>query len=273
MKKFLLLLLSSAAVAAVSADEFADYFEVRNRMANFVLAAPSPGEEGALDLRLPDATAHMRCPFCEGRRECVLEEPNYGQLDGRIGGAKKKKLRCPLCKGAGGWKAFEDPARRSADIARGLAEFSASHQSKGDLAEGGAFIPRDFADADRKTLRRVQEAFGKPCSQCKWSGIVQCRKCGGKGVVRCGAKDCKGGWLVTKTTTTQSHSGGGIRGGNSSFHSVGSRSHRTTKRETVTVVLCPDCGGAALRRCEECDGERAKICPRCSGTGVKQKQN
>ena len=267
-------LIAVTALAVGPADSFVEYFESRNRMANYVLAPPPPDPNPSshaphFSIRLPDPSGYVRCQFCEGRKEVVLEEPNYGQLDGRIGGAKKKKLRCPLCNGAGGWKAFSDPIWRANEITRAFAEYCARHQSRGELMEGNAFVPRELSlTADKKSLKRVAQAFGKPCKKCNWSGILPCKKCNGHAVVKCTSKDCKNGWVVTKTTITNSHSGGGIRGGHGAFHSVGSHSRRTTKRETVTVTTCPECGGAALLRCPECGGERATICNKCSGLGT-----
>ena len=92
----------SIAIVAVS---FLPFFEARNQIANFVFDPPPEGK--TVKPVLPNLTVTETCPGCDGKRELVLEEPDYGQFKGRIGKAKKiHKQQCQLCGGKGKLKAF-----------------------------------------------------------------------------------------------------------------------------------------------------------------------
>ena len=257
----------------VLALSFLPYFEARNRAANLVLAPPAENAETVSTVR-PDLIVREPCPACDGRGELILQEPNFGQADGRLGKAKREKRKCPVCDGRGRTESFANPADLALRVAADHEKFVSDHQGRGEIAVGGAFVPAKLYDgADRRRLKLVEDAFGKPCSKCRWTGIEACRKCGGSGTVKCSEDDCKGGFLVTEKTTekTYTKSGGGFGNSrNGGFRNSGTR--RTTRKETkVNVQVCPTCGGARMTVCPECGGRRAKPCRSCSGIGLKQK--
>lgn len=266
------------ALPLILALSFLPYFEGRNQVANFVLNPPPEGAEPVKSDK-PDLITVSQCPACEGKGEIVLEEPNYGQADGRLGKAKKTKKKCPVCKGVGKTEAYVDPADLTVQVARDREKFASDHQGRGEIAVGQAFVPNaayDEANSDKdkkKKLKLVEEAYGKPCTKCHWTGVEACKKCDGRGLIECPEDDCKGGFLVSKITTEKSysHSGGGTGyGGRGGFRSGGSR--RTTKKETkVNVQICPTCGGAKMTVCPECGGRKARPCKSCNGLGIKQK--
>lgn len=258
---------------ALLALSFLPYFEARNQIANFIVNPPPAGQEVRSDK--PDLVVRAKCPGCEGKGELVLVEPDFGQAKGRLGGGKKTKKKCPVCRGNGKTEAFMTPSELTVQVARDREEFRSNHQGKGDIAVGEAFVPNaDYEGLDKKKLKLVEDAYGKPCTKCNWTGIEACKKCSGQGLVPCTESDCKGGFLVSKTTTerTRTSSGGGSFGGsrNSGIRSSGSR--RSSFKETkVTVQECPTCGGAKYLVCPECGGRKAHPCKKCNGLGTKQK--
>ena len=258
----------------VLALSFLPYFEARNQIANLVITPPA---EGASPVRSekPDLVVRSACPGCGGKGELVLEEPNFGQANGRLGKAKTIRRKCPLCNGRGGLESFMNPSELAVQVARDREKFASDHQGRGEIAVGQAFIPNAAYDrTDRKKLKLVEEAFGKPCSKCHWTGLEACRKCSGNGVAKCPEADCKGGVLVTQTTTEKTYTKSGGSGfGNGSRGGIrGSGTRRSTRKETnVNVQVCPTCGGARAVLCPECGGRRAKPCKSCNGLGIKQK--
>lgn len=260
---------------AMLAVSFLPFFEARNQVANFVIEPPPEGT--SVKPVLPNLTVTETCPGCDGDGELVLEEPDYGQSKGRLGPAKKARLKCQLCKGRGKLRAFMKPSALAMQVAADRAAFAAEHQGRGEIAVGEAFVPNGKYDSIGKERRRlVEEAFGHPCRKCAWTGIEACRKCSGNGIVKCSNSDCKGGWAVVKTTTESSvrksgSSSNGIRHNGGGFRSrTGSRS--TVRKETkINVSPCPVCGGAKWTVCPECDGLRAHPCSKCDGLGIKTK--
>lgn len=259
----------------ILAISFLPFFEARNQAANFIIHPP---EEGVtVKPEKPDLTGFTICPACEGKKSLLLEEPDFGQNGGRLGGAKKTKKTCPLCDGQGKFPSFMDPADVTIQIAQDHEKFVAEHRGKGEISVGEAFVPNeDFDNLGKDKKKLVEEAFGKACAKCHWSGIEACKKCSGKGYLPCTEDDCKGGFLVTKTTTEKTRrSSGGMNNNsynrNSGFrNSSGSRS-RTVKETKTTVLLCPTCKGGKFILCPECNGRKAQPCKKCKGLGIKQK--
>ncbi len=256
------------------AVSFLNYFEARNKVANFVIDPPEAGQE--VRPEMPELTVRSKCPACEGEGELRLEEPNYGQANGRLGGAKKIRRKCALCSGRGRFESFMAPADLTVQVARDRAEFASRHQAKGEIPAGEAFVPNEiYKGLDRKQVRLVETAYGKPCTKCTWTGIEACKSCRGNGLVDCSEKDCKAGFLVTKTTIERTRTrsggnsfGGGNRGG---FRNSGGSRRSSYKETKVTVQVCPTCGGAKQVVCPECGGRRAHPCRKCNGLGIKQK--
>lgn len=254
------------------AISFLQFFEDRNTMANFVLVPPLEGEE--VTIVRPDLSVVEKCPACKGAGKLKLEEPNYGQANGRLGSGRRITKECPICKGGGRLDSFLDPATLQTQIAKDREEFASKHQGKGEIAVGEAFVPNEvYREAKRKDLKLVEQAYGAPCKKCMWTGLALCSACKGQGIMPCPSKDCKNGWDVTEKTTsyTRTSSGGGTIGGthNSGFRRSNSR--RTTRKETkITVTLCTICGGAAHVKCPTCGGRRYNVCPTCKGTGLKR---
>ncbi len=258
--------------AAGTVDEWVRYFEARNALANMMLA-PQHAMRGQSVPERPESATRMPCPFCGGKGEVVTQEPDYGQWEGRLNkGGKKTRRSCPLCEGRKGWAAYYSPRELYAVVTQARGIFMATHQARGEIAVGQAFVPRAMHEgAHRKQLKLVEEAYGKSCPKCEWTGIEECKKCKGAGKVKCDGNECKGGWIVTKTVTQQSSSSSPSRSRSccSSRRSSGSR--RTTRRETVTVKECPICQGAGMRICPECGGRCAQPCSKCHGLGIRQK--
>lgn len=258
-------------VSILLAVSFLDFFEARNTAANFVHTPPKNGE--AVEIVRPSCETRAKCPACKGERQLVLEEPNFGQANGRLGGAKKRKSDCPVCGGNGFLKSFVNPAELKLSVAQDRERFAADHLRRGEIAIGEAFVPKDAYDRmSREERKLVEDAFPAPCPKCCWTGLEPCRKCSGNGTLACPEKDCKGGFLVTKTTTERTHTSSG--GGSFGSHrgSIGSRGRRTVHKETkVTVTVCPTCSGANMIRCPDCLGRRAHPCAKCNGTGIKRK--
>lgn len=258
----------------ILALSFLPFFEARNQVANFVYAPPADGT--SVKPERPSLIVRDTCPGCEGEGRLVLVEPNHGQANGRLGGGKKIRKECPLCRGSKKIEAFMNPAELSLQVAKDRVAFAAEHQGKGDIAVGEAFVPNaKYRELDKATLKLVDEAFGDPCRKCNWTGLEACRECHGNGTVKCTNSDCKGGWAVVKTTTekTVTKSGGssgsfGSRGG---FRSSGGSRRTHRKETTVNVSPCPTCGGAKFLPCHECSGRRAHPCKKCNGLGVKVK--
>ena len=166
------------------------------------------------------------------------------------------------------------PADLAVQVARDREQFRANHQGRGDIAVGEAFVPNQaYTALDKKQLKLVEEAYGRPCAKCSWTGLEPCRKCKGQGLVPCTEADCKGGFLVSKTTTERTRTNsGGISSGSCSRGMRSSGSRRSSFKETkVTVLECPTCGGAKMLLCPECGGRRAHPCKGCSGLGTRQK--
>ncbi len=256
----------------VLAVSFLPYFEDRNQVANFVLSPPAAGQE--VRPEKPKLKIDDKSSVCSGTGELSLEEPDYGQLSGRIGGAKKTKKKCPVCSGRGKVESYMAPADLTRKVAEDRSAFEANHQSKGEIPVGQAFVPNaTYKAADKATLKLVDEAYCRPCPKCTWTGIEACSKCHGKGLVACPEKDCKAGFLVTKTTIEKSRtSSGGASGRSFGNNRMRSSSRRTSSRETkVTVQVCPTCGGAKMVACPECGGMKAHPCKKCNGLGTKQK--
>lgn len=258
-------LVAGFAARANLADEWLQFFESRNTTANLLLAPLGTVRPDA-NLERPDAMTRMTCPVCDGKGAVNVQEPDYGQWEGRLNkGGKMERRTCPLCAGKKMWRAYIEPRELYAIIAQARNAFVAAHQAAGEIPAGLAFVTRELHDSvPRKQLKLVDDAYGKPCSRCEWSGIEECKKCKGAGTVKCTGKDCKDGWIVTRTVVETSP-------GRSYGHS---RHHRrsTTRRETVSVSMCPVCQGAYLLVCPECDGRRAAPCSKCHGLGFKQKR-
>lgn len=256
-------------IAILAAVSFLNYFEARNTIANYILESPSAGE-GAVECSRPDMNVVEKCPACAGAGELRLEEPNYGQADGRIGGPKKTKVKCQLCGGKGKRETFVDPSSLALQVVRDREAFALAHQQKGEIPVGLAFVPQDkYSGADKKMLKLVENTYGKAC-KCNWTGLVACRKCGGSGTVKCTNADCKGGWEVETRRETIGGGRSGIRSSGTGMRTVG-RSRNRTRTETKTSVnICPVCGGADMLVCPECAGRKAVVCKGCSGLGYKQ---
>ena len=225
--------------------DYSQYFESLNALALCQLGLPPP----AVSVPAPSREYLRPCPACGGKGELALQEPNFGQRDGRLGKGRIHRRRCPLCDGRRNLRAYLLEATLVKGAADGYAAFSASHLARGDIKTGYAFVPREiFSSASRHDLKRVESAFQKPCPKCKWTGLDWCKHCDGNGFRPCKNKDCRGGWDVER-------------------HKKHSRHGHA--RDIVEVELCDECEGAALRLCSHCDGRGAKPCHHCGGTGVK----
>ena len=228
----------------IIAVSFLPFFEAKNTVANYIIEPPGEGAE-RIDAVKPDLTVTEKCPVCKGA----------------------KKL-----------EAYASPSSLAIDVTRDREKFQSEHLSKGDVPVGEAFIPREKYEElterkDKEKLKLVKETFGQPCRTCNWTGIEPCKKCDGNGFIKCPNDDCKGGWAVTKTTTSYSRtkSGGGLNGGSGNWRSSsGSRSIKR-KEEKVSVNVCPDCGGATTVLCPVCLGRRAAPCRKCNGVGSRKK--
>lgn len=266
---------SSALLLAIS---FLQFFEAKNTVVNYLV---NPAPEGAKPVvsERPSFEVRETCPACEGKGEVMLTEQNFGQANGRLGAAQKKRVKCAVCKGQKKIETFMPPAELTLQIARDREKFVSDHQGRGEVPVGQAFIPQEDYESiksDRRKLKLIEEAYGRPCPACHWTGIEACKKCDGRGVRSCPNGDCKGGWAVVKTTTsfTRSKSGssglstGYSRGG---FSGSGGSRRVSRKEEKINVNVCPECGGAAMIICPECQGRRAKPCRKCNGLGTKQK--
>lgn len=257
---------------ALVALSFLPYFEARNQIANFVVTPPTEG--ATVKSEKPSLWVISQCHVCHGKGELVLVEPDFGQAKGRLGGGKKTRKKCPLCNGIGETGAFMAPSDLTVQVARDREQFRSNHQGKGEIAVGEAFVPNAiYATLDKKTLKLVEEAYGKPCNKCNWTGLEACRKCNGKGFIPCTETGCKGGFLVTKTTTERTRTNGGgntLGGGNNGMRRTSPR-RSSFKETTVAVQVCPTCGGAKSLVCPECGGRKALPCKRCHGLGSKQK--
>lgn len=246
-------------------DMWVRYFEERNALANMMLAPPG-AMRSPIAAERPGTMTRMACPTCGGMGDVIAQEPDYGQWEGRLNKAGKKvRTRCPMCNGRKGWQAYFNPKELYAIVTRARNIFMTAHQTNGDISVGQAFVSRQLHDAShRKQLKLVEETYAKPCSKCEWTGIEECKKCKGAGTVKCPNKDCKSGWIVTKTVTeySPSHSRG-------SYHHHGSR--HSSRRESVAVEQCPVCKAASAVICEDCQGRRAQPCSKCHGLGFKQK--
>jgi len=87
-----------------------------------------------------------------------------------------------------------------------------------------------------------------PCTTCGWTGVERCRKCSGSGLVKCTATNCKGGWIVTKQSTTYSK-------------------HASSSYTKTKVSPCTECKGLGKVVCAECEGLRGTMCRKCNGLG------
>lgn len=265
---------TSALVLAVS---FLPFFEAKNTVANYLVTPPPAGQ--TVTCERPAFQTREICPACEGKGEIMLQEQNYGQANGRLGAAQKKRVKCAVCKGQKRFDTFMAPSELTLQVAQDREKFAAEHQGRGEIPVGQAFIPQAEYEAikkDRQKLKLIEESYGRPCQTCYWTGVEACKKCDGRGVLPCPNDDCKGGWAVVKTTTsfTRTKSGGSnLRGGyNRGGFSGSSGSRRVSrKEEKVNVNICPECDGAAMILCPECQGRRAKPCRKCNGLGTKQK--
>lgn len=264
-----------SAISLLLAISFLPFFEARNQAANFIIHPPEPGAR--VSIEKPTLTTSNPCPSCKGKCVIVLKEPDFGQNAGRLGSPTKKQTKCPLCKGRGQFFAFVDPEDIEMAIARDHEKFVSTHRGKGDISVGEAFVGNeDYDTLDKEKTKLIKEAFGKPCPKCHWSGIESCKKCSGNGFLPCPENECKGGFLVTKTTTERTRRSSGGFGNsaynrNRSLRSSSSRS-KSFKETKTTVLLCPVCNGAKLILCPECDGRKASPCNKCKGLGIKREK-
>ncbi len=271
-------------VAAVIAVSFLQFFEARNQVANFIIDPPSEGD--VVKAELPELVVTEACPGCEGKGVLLLEQPEFGQSDGRMGKPRKERVKCPLCGGRKKIEAFINPSDLMLQVAADRAAFEAEHQGRGEIAVGEAFVPREKYESLPKEKRKlVDNAYGRPCKKCNWTGVVACSKCKGRGVIECSNRDCKAGWIVTKTKTSSSvtrsggASAGRLRSGScgekisrDKWSASATAPSRTTRTDTrISVSPCPECGGINLVICPECNGRRAKPCGKCNGVGVKKR--
>lgn len=257
--------------AAVIAISFLPFFEARNQAANYIANPPQDIKTEA-SFERPSLEVREKCPACEGTGEIVLEETDFGQINAtRLGKARRIREKCSFCEGRRTITAFMRPNELAISIARDFEKYKATHQAKGEIQVGNAFIPADvYGSLDRKRLKLIEKAYADGCRTCHWAGIEECRKCDGKGSIECPNKDCRGGWAVTKNTVSFSKS---RSGGSSGRYSSGtSNSRRYSRKETkVNVQLCHDCEGARIVKCPKCSGRRADVCRKCNGMGMKQK--
>ena len=239
-------------LAATLAISFLQFFEAKNKTANFVVTPPTDG--ASVEPVLPDMVVKENCRHCGGSGVLVREEPDFGQFKGRIGKASKvHKQPCPLCDGKGKVKAYMNHDDLMLQVSSDYAAFAARHKSAGDIPVGEAFVPRAIYDEIDKAQRKlVDEAFGHPCKKCNWTGLEACKKCKGTGTIGCTQKsDCKGGWQVV--------------------YDDGDSRRANRKNANVRVSACTVCGGANALVCPECGGRRALPCSKCNGHGVKKK--
>lgn len=260
-------------IVGVLAISFLPFFESRNEIALYIINPPTNTSSSA-KIERPELITIDKCPGCDGAGKLKLEEPDFGQNKGRIGGKGRRiNKECPLCRGGGKIKSFINPANVAMQLSNDYNTFSSRHQSKGDIAVGNAYIPHDaYEKLDKKKLKLIENAYGNPCKTCKWTGIEACKKCDGEGIVKCTESDCKDGWTVTEKTSsyTRTSSGGSFGGYGNRSRSSGNR--RVSVKETKIVVnVCTTCGGTDFVRCPACMGMRAHPCKRCGGTGMKSK--
>lgn len=259
------------------AVSFLPFFEAKNTAAGFLVTPPPEGT--SVTCERPSFMTRETCPACEGKGELILQEKNFGQADGRLGAGLKKRVKCAVCKGKRKLDTFLKPADLTLQVARDREKFVSDHQGRGEVPVGQAFVkPDDYEQikGDRAKLKLIEEAYGKPCNACNWTGVEPCKKCDGNGTIPCPNDDCKGGWAVTKTKTSYTRTksgssrlnGGYNRGG---FSSSGGSRRISRTEEKINVHVCPDCEGASLLLCPECQGRRAKPCRKCNGMGTKQK--
>ena len=261
----------------VLAVSFLPFFEAKNTVANYLVNPPAEGE--SVTCQRPGFQVRETCPACEGKGEFMLEEQNFGQSNGRLGGGQKKRLKCPVCKGQKRFDTFMAPSELILQVARDREKFNSDHQGRGEVPVGQAYVPQadyEKIKTDRQKLKLIEEAYGKPCATCNWTGVEPCKKCDGRGVMSCPDDDCKGGWAVVKTTTSYTRTKSGSSGFNNGynrggFNSSGGSRRISRKEEKINVHVCTECGGATQVLCPECQGRRAKPCRKCNGTGMKQK--
>ena len=254
------------------AISFLPFFEARNTAANYVINPPEAGAE-EIKFEKPNLELTSKCPACEGEGVIVLEETDFGQINAtRLGKAKRIREKCSFCGGRKSFVTFMNPNELEVQIAKDFEKYKASHLSKGEIQVGNAFVPNaSYEGVDRKKLKQIEKTYGDACRSCHWSGIEECGKCDGRGYIKCPNSDCKGGWAVTKNTTSYSKtSSGGIRN-RGSYNSSGSSRRYSRKETKVIVQLCPDCEGAKMVKCPKCLGRKAEVCKKCNGLGMKQK--
>lgn len=167
-------------------------------------------------------TVRVPCSVCRGRRSLTLTPPNLGQYDGEISVTPGKPFtthrwdvkydRCPICDGQGWIEKYKTRVKAP----------------KPEDVEGLAM-----------------------CPNCRWSGVVACRKCVGTGLQTCaGCRNAAGrgsrpGWIKTEKRT----------------------SGATSRHVKILVTPCGTCLGVGKVVCPDCMGHGATPCRKCQGTG------
>lgn len=168
------------------------------------------------------------CAACRGKRSLSITPPNLGQYDGEIGVLPGRPFNnhrfdvkyehCPLCGGTGKHEMYKTKVK-----------------------------PPESPDPKLD-----------PCPDCRWSCVMQCKKCTGTGYQQCPScshstyssnKGGKPGWVVTQKAS-------------SSF----SR-HNSKRYQKTLVTPCPKCSGVGKIICPDCTGHGALPCRKCRGVG------
>ncbi len=168
---------ASAFLLAVS---FLPFFEAKNAS----LQQFWGGEASLSPAVRPELTERVKCPICAGKGIILTEEKTPKKNPRRLGENIRKRVPCEACGGKKWVEAYVQGLTFS--VARDREQFAAAHLAQGDVPVGQAFVPQEAyarIKNDRKILKLIENAYGKPCSTCFWTGIESCKKCDGTGVV------------------------------------------------------------------------------------------
>ncbi len=193
------------------------------------------------------------CPDCKGTGEAVM---SGHLLNGNSLSMRAAGMRCRRCGGRGYilGSLTVDERKRRIGVAR--EKYRTQQQNSGKELVGLVWVPPAVVkQLDLRTRVALKRALPPLCPHCLGLGLMQCKKCKGRGTVVCRAKGCHDGYVEDRSQSGHLSDSG--------RHSSGSIGINRTGRHKCTV-----CHGTGLQTCKECSGTGSFVCKYCNGSGV-----
>jgi DnaJ-class molecular chaperone len=202
-----------------------------------------------------------RCPDCDGSGRALMTK--HGLSGAESGSVSTAGMTCKRCGGSGYIVGGMTVNERKYVVSRAIEQYRTLQQGRGMQPMGLVWVPESvIGKLDLQSQVVLKRAIPPLCPRCMGLGRVDCKKCNGRGVVRCQARGCHDGYVEVDSRN-------GRRGGSRSSGTLGSMRTICSVCHGTGLVGCQKCGNQGSFTCKECDGSgHAKICRKCHGAGL-----